>query len=376
MSKIVVKVCKIDEIIPHGNADALEVACVGAWTTCVKKDVFAAGDLVVFIPPDAILPKELHEHLGITQYCGEMPQSSGEAEQGKRRVRATRLRGVRSFGTLMTIADVVEYFRSVHGHPPSHCYPFMEGNELSVLLGITKYEPPEKIRQGDQMTPHALFHKYTDIERYQNFPSLLKEGEEVVILEKIHGTNCRVGLVMTDVGLTFMAGSHNTRRKAVDTIGHNSLYWKPLDESIADMKGLLEYEQHEREAVSIIVFCEIYGPGIQDMQYAGYLAYRVFDIAVNGEYLNWDDVERICKAHAVPTVPVLYQGPFSEEVLMEHTDGNTQVCEAVTGKFKGREGCVVKPIVERQDFDIPSGRVILKSVGADYLNRKGGTDNA
>ena len=374
MSQIIVKAQRITEIKEHPNADKLEIACIGAWETCVKIGVFTVGELVVFIPPDAILNKYLHEMLGITNYLGEMPKSSKEAEQGKRRVRACRLRGVRSFGTLMTINDVAEYYKLIQGDYPAVI--FQEGDDVARMLDITKYIPPEKVCAGDTAPGNALFHRYTDIERYQNYPSLLKNGEQVVILEKIHGTNCRIGIVMTDEGLVLMAGSHNTCRKTVDTLGRTSLYWHPITEGISGLRDMIEGEQGDRKAVSFVVFCEIYGPGIQDMQYGGHKAFRVFDIAVNGEYLNWDEVEYICGIYGVPMVPVLYKGPFSEAILMEHTDGKTKVCEEVTGKFKGREGCVVKPVEERIDFDLPSGRVILKSISPDYSDRRGATDNA
>ena len=46
------------------------------------------------------------------------------------------------------------------------------------------------------------------------------------------------------------------------------------------------------------------------------------------------------------------------------------------GPFKGREGIVISPDKER--FAVTQwfvGRAILKSVSADYLARKGGTDS-
>jgi RNA ligase (TIGR02306 family) len=375
MSQMIVKAQRITEIKEHSNADKLEIACIGAWETCVKRDVFAKGDLVVFIPPDAILTESLHQYLGITQYCGEMPKSSEEAEQGKRRVRACRLRGVRSFGTLMTLNDVAEYHNITRDWNVL-ASDFAEGDELQNLLDITKYEPPEKVCQGDQAPANALFHKYTSIERYQNYPSLLKDGEEVVITEKIHGTNSRIGVVMTDDGPVTMCGSHNTCRKEIDTLGRTSLYWMPLTEGISGLKDMIEGEQSDRNAVSFIVFGEIYGPGVQDMCYGGNRAFRVFDISVNGNYLNWNDVEHLCDIYGVPTVPVLYKGPFSPKVLMDYTDGHTVVTEHVASGFAGREGVVVKPMVEREDFDVPDGRVILKSVSCMYLARKNPTDNA
>jgi len=373
MSQIIVKAQRITEIKEHPNADRLEIACIGAWETCVKKDVFAVGDLVVFIPPDAILNRFLHTMLGITQYCGELPKTSREAEQGKRRVRAARLRGVKSFGTLMTIEDVFQYYELIQGAPPA--IEIEEGDDLARLLNVTKYEPPEKILAGDQEADHALFPKYTDIERFQNFPDVLVEGERVVMTEKIHGTNCRIGLVMTDTGLEWMAGSHRTRRKDFDAAGRRSLYWKPLIEN-HNMCEMIQDIQNDREAVNVIVFGEIYGPGIQDMQYDGKVGFRVFDILVNGEYLSWDDVEYTCGIYGIETVPVLYTGPFSVDKLMEVTDGPTTVCPDVVSKFKGREGCVVKPVIERASRDLPNLRVILKSVSADYLERRGATDNA
>jgi RNA ligase (TIGR02306 family) len=377
MSKLIVKLQRITQINPHSNADRLEIAWIGAWQTCVKKDTFAVGDLVVFIPPDAILPRELHEHLGITNYCGSLPKNSEEAQQGKMRVRAARLRGVRSFGTLMKTDDVYDYLRYDCLNDENGT-TLVEGDDVSELLGITKYEPPEKVVGGDMAPNHILFHKYTDIERYQNFPYVLAEGEEVVITEKIHGTNCRIGIVQTDEGLVRACGSHKTNRKMLDSKGNMSLYWKPLDDNgmCGDLRGMTNDLQKDKNALAVIVFGEIYGPGIQDMHYGGKLAFRVFDIAINGEYMNWDDVEHICGIYGVETVPVLFRGPFDPAVLYQHTDGPTHACESVVTKFKGREGCVVKPIIERKSLDIPSVRVILKSVSADYLGRSGAKDNA
>jgi len=179
---------------------------------------------------------------------------------------------------------------------------------------------------------------------------------------------------MTDEGLTWMAGSHNTRRKKLDAKGRESLYWKPLaDENMQDM---IDSTRFKYDATAVIVFCEVYGPGIQDMHYGGEVEYRVFDMSINGEYLNWHEVEDVCGLFNIPTVPLLYMGPFTTEALVECTDGHTAVCDEVKTKFKGREGCVVKPLEERMDLDLPSGRVILKNVSCMYLERKNPTDNA
>ena len=67
------------------------------------------------------------------------------------------------------------------------------------------------------------------------------------------------------------------------------------------------------------------------------------------------------------TVPVLYRGPFSVAAMRKHTDGRTMM-----GADHIREGIVMIPASERTDQRI--GRVCLKSVSANYLTRKNGTE--
>src|SRR5690606_12038896 len=109
-----------------------------------------SGDSVIFIPPDAILPKELHEELGVTKYCAELPV--GYYEQGirpeARRVKATRLRGEPSYGIVMD----VPHFDS--GEAALEFLEAVQNNQLDEYLGITKWEPPEKILTEDQEQEH------------------------------------------------------------------------------------------------------------------------------------------------------------------------------------------------------------------------------
>ncbi len=84
--------------------------------------------------------------------------------------------------------------------------------------------------------------------------------------------------------------------------------------------------------------------------------------------MNRDAIEGLLKSQlGFDTVPVLYRGPFSEAAMREHTDGG-----ATMDANHIREGIVMVPAVERRDARI--GRVCLKSVSADCLTRKGGTE--
>ena len=121
----------------------------------------------------------------------------------------------------------------------------------------------------------------------------------------------------------------------------------------------------------MFVLGEVFGPGIQDLSYGiDKMSFRVFDVIVgyhgNRLFLDHDEVLELADKVGISHVPILYEGPFSKQTMLEFTDGK----ETVSGDSSHvREGVVIKPTVERTDGLI--GRVILKSVSGDYLTRKG-----
>ena len=323
--------------------------------------------------------------------------------------------------------------------------------DVADFYGITKWEPPLVCNSGDAEREHNWFHKYTDIEHFANYHTAFVEGEEVVITEKIHGKNCRMGLVMEadksgESQWTWMAGSHDVRRKqfarktrrmdaielfqegyisapevALDqVVDKNGLLWKVIeiqededpkegkeprklfigvqvDKDGNEVQVESEYwmflTDNVRNALtwvrasmgrlgeatqSVILYGEIFGSGVQDMTYGfsnGHRSLRVFDIALNGEYLDYDQKVRVCQMFNLTMVPHLYKGPYSRKIVEDLTDGPTTACDPkVAGKFKGREGCVIAPVKERFS-DVIGKRCILKSVSADYLGRKDAEDN-
>jgi RNA ligase (TIGR02306 family) len=260
---------------------------------------------------------------------------------------------------------------------------------VAARYGITKWEPPPETTDGDSEKPHPAFHGYVDIENFRNFPDLIQEGEEVVFTEKIHGKNCRVGLIRTKGAngapeWTFMAGSRDIRRKDLDARGRRSQFWECLTEPVRELL------RHVATTASpdwggaaennVVLFGEIYGCGVQDMWYGfenGRSGFRAFDLAVHGKYVDFDVKTALFTRFGVETAPILYRGPFSRACLEEYVSGPTTLCPADrAGRFKGREGVVIVPVkertvaVENQRFD----RLILKAVSFEYLERKGGTE--
>jgi RNA ligase (TIGR02306 family) len=360
MSTLVVEVCEVKAVYPHPNADVLEFITVKGWPVIVQKALgLKPGDRVVYFPPDCVMPPELADRLGITKYLAPLPREIDGTRKPGLRVRAARLRGEPSYGTIDHVVD-----------------PTWEvGRDVKDDYGVTKFEPPERPCDGESLPGVAAFHRYTEIENIRNFPDVLRPGEEVVITEKIHGKSCRLGLVRTrDGAFEFMAGSHGQRRKEVDAKGRPSDFWRPLTDTVRALLSDLSGGEH-----SVVVFGELYGSGVQDMAYGlagGAKGFRAFDIAADGKYLDYERKVEALARHGIEMVPLLYRGPFSWDAVEEHTYGPTTMCPPdVAGRFGGREGCVVTPVAERYHAGLgDSGRVILKSISADYLARMGGTD--
>lgn len=337
MSDNCVSIQFIDSLHQHPNADRLEIAHILGTQTIVPKGEYTPNQTVVYFPPDMLIDPAKAEVLGVSQY---LKHGEWNGQRCKCRIGAARLRGIPSYGFVA---------------PSPFALPV--GSDVSKFYHAVKYQPPEPVCQ-DVAPDHPTFHTYTDIQHYWRYPDRIQPGEPVVMTEKIHGTNARYGLINTGPEeWMFMVGSHRRRLKT----GSN-IYWDHLHEH--GHLALLSYlcdEEHD-----VILFGEVFGPRIQDMDYGvNKPSFSLFDISVDGQYLDWSEVSQLCAMFTVQTVPVLYEGPFDKLVLEAHTHGPTTF-NGVRCKFKGREGVVVKPIEERQDS---YGRVILKSVSADYLAR-------
>jgi RNA ligase (TIGR02306 family) len=333
MSTLIVEVCEIEKVLPHENADALELAHIKGWQVVIPKERYAAGDLVTYIPIDSVIPEEHSERWGITKYL-----SNG-------RVRCARLRGEPSFGVIVDREDKA----------------WALGLDVAEHYGITKYLPPVKIGAGDAAPAHGLFTEYTDVENLRNFPGVLADGEEVAVTEKIHGTNCRLGLINGEM----MAGSMSVRRVRPERLA-DSIYWQPLAQPGVEAL-LTELGTGRRQ---VILYGEVFGSKVQSLNYGqiGSLGFRAFDLLIEGKYVDADEFEKLCKQFDVPTVPALYRGPYSLAKIVELSQGNT-----ILGADHIREGVVVRPAVERIDPKI--GRVCLKYIGDQYLFAKGVTDS-
>ncbi len=358
MSSLIVTVCKVDKIEKHPNADRLSLVHVKGWQCIVGLDQYQAGDLVVFIPPDCILPDAL-----IEKYKLEYLKKNG-------RTGTIKLRGYISQGLIID-AD------------PS----WNEGKDVAGLLGITKYEPPEPeyqvpTKKTSRKKINPNFDKYTDIENVKHYQDVFVDGDLVVITEKIHGCNSRFGNLEIVINPNtpffdrielwirknmfgqkheFVYGSHNVQ--ITNHSNRKSFYGDDVWGKIAqryDMKNLIPE--------GYIVYGEIYGKGIQELEYGlDDIDIVIFDVKKNGQYLDWDQVVTFCNQHGLKHVPQLYVGTYRDGILDKYTSGNSILCGSHI-----REGVVIHTAIE--DTDPKIGRKILKSISEAYLLNKNRTE--
>lgn len=319
MSTHSVPVVRIESVEAHPNADNLGVVQVFGYTCCVNKADFKPGDLAVYIEPDYVVP----------------PTPEFAFLGDNRRIRVRRLRGVLSQGLLLRAPAGAQ-----------------EGDDMMSALGITRYEPPESLSTGgDNETPPRGHFPVFDVESLRRYPNIFQPGEPVVVSEKIHGCNARY---VFHEGRMY-CGSRTGWKRESDT----SVWWKALRNTPALALFCADHPD-------TCVYGEVFGQ-VQDLKYgarAGAIFFAGFDILSAGIWLNAGEAQQAATSAGIPWVPQLISAPYNRDVIECLSSGPSLWWSA----SHMREGCVVRPALERTDPTI--GRVILKVVSNEYLGRK------
>ncbi len=361
-----VPVTKILAINEHTNATSLELATVYGFQVVVPKNRYSVGDSVVYIPIDSILPQDVEEKLFGKDAKVKLTNS---------RVRQIKLRGLVSQGMIATPESL-----------GVKSYKLEE--DISSLLGITKYEPPTKeivITKGSRKlkrnTPHPDFTTFNGLTNMKWIPTAF-EGKNVVIQEKCHGSLGRASMlpyrantllkrVKRFFGLTptheFVYGSNNvdiTNSRSYKGFYDEDIYGKVFRKINAHLK----IEENE------IIYGEIIGPGIQKGYDYGLKEHKfiLFDVKRlysdgSQEYLNPDEVEEYARERGFDFVPVLYKGPFNLELAKQMAEGPSIYAPVQ----KVREGVVVKL---QENYSVAGQKQAAKIVGEGFLSNKDNTD--
>lgn len=328
MSTFKVEVVKINSIASHPNADRLDIATFEgmAYQVITAKGNFKSGDLAYYFPIDSIIPDKFVDEFGIGSYYSK-------------KLRAAKLRGIFSEGLLIPVGD------NFQGNV---------GDDCTEYFGVTKYEYPlPQSMNGDAEAPIGHY-KFPSPENLKRYRDILHYGEEVVVTEKIHGTNFSV---LVDADGTTHIGSHN-------------YFWKN-NENNKNLVYIRTYNENlylQKLPTGTQVFGEIYG--VQDIKYGmknGKIGIAIFAIRRGTNFLNWEEFVAFCEEFSLPRVPVLYAGGYSWEAVSQFNNA-----DSVLSPDCMMEGVVVQPLVEKTHPEI--GRVVLKLISDRYLLRQNGTE--
>jgi RNA ligase (TIGR02306 family) len=343
MERKLASVQRVLEIHEIPGADSIALAKVMGWNLIVKKDEFEPGDLCVFFEIDSVLPEtDWSEFLRSKQF----------------RVKTFRLNkfGVTGQGLALPLS-ILPYNQTDYGDGPNRpVYErhYGEGDDVTDVLGVTKYEPPDEVtdlrQSGRVLRPFIPGIPKTDEIRIQSAPWILQRLHQ----RPYYATLKYDGTSFTAVHLdgTFRVASRNCELE-----DDGNLYWAMawkynLPEKLALYPGL-------------VVQGEIVGPGVQKnrMGFSEHklFIFNVYDSVRNFYYGLWS-LKAFCVAMGLEMVEVIETGvgfTMSIEQMQEAAKGNYDL------SGHPREGLVIRPA--DSSIDPLIGQLSFKIINTDFL---------
>jgi len=315
MERKLASIRKISDLSPIEGADKIEVATIDGWKVVVAKDVnHKVGDLVVYCEVDSFLPiREEFEFLRKSSH-----KKMGDQEGF--RLKTIRLRGQLSQGLILPI-HILPFGEAFH-----------EGQDVTEVLGIVKYEPPVPAELAGKVKGlFPSFLRKTDEERVQNLTSEYEEyrtsDHKFYVTEKLDGSSATFYLRNGEFGVC----SRNL--ELLETEGNT--FWKVARELNLEnkMKSL---------GKNISIQAELIGESVQGNPYK-----------IKGQKFK-DTVEML----GLETVPVLdtnFKLPDTNDELLKFADSKSEL-----NPNYDREGIVIRTLDRKISFKVISNKFLLK----------------
>ncbi len=372
-----------NDVEHHPHGDRLSLLRIKGYT-CISAKLddgshrYQKGDLVAYIPEDAKFPEWLLKRM---DFWKEEENKGGLSGPDGNRLTALKIRKIVSQGVLYPIktAQTGTYrsysIETEHGwHILDHGIvgdPVMPsiapiGRDVAELLGLTKWEPVIPEWMTGAMCGVAEMRNF-DVESLQKYPDLFVAGELVEVTEKIHGVQCPIGYIP---GLNhpdcFAGGDIYVTSKGFAAQGFafkdvadndQNLYVRMLRRLLDD--GFAEKIKSLANGQPARLWCEIFGYGVQDLQY-GTTAPQIalFEIKIGDAYLSTTAMQQAAVQLGIATVPHLGQFDYDMAVLEKLRDGPTLIPRA----SHIREGIVVRSLTgERRMAKFVSPKYLLRS---------------
>jgi hypothetical protein len=191
-------VAKLKNVRKHPNADRLQLGECFGNTVCVSLE-YVDGQLGIYFPTDGQLSEAYADTNNLVRKKDENGNNiGGYMDPVKRNVTSIKLRGEKSDGLFMPLESLA--FTGVD------LATLTEGTTIDVVNGVEickKYIPKRNHRQGSvsegnrtrkkKVDVAPLFAEHADTEQLAYNLAAFKEGDQIEITLKMHGTSQRTG---------------------------------------------------------------------------------------------------------------------------------------------------------------------------------------
>ena len=368
MSRKLASVQRIKDIRPIEGADRIEIVQVLNWDCVAKKGEFNVGDWVIYFEIDSLLPDiPMFEFL---------KGSSWSQKLNKYKISTHTFRNQISQGLVIPYDQLQELMVQINGEVDFR-KDYAEGEDLTELLKIEKYEPPVSNGSLGEIVHHEWYIPKTDEERIQvcaedvlptYMNSDLDDWYESI---KLDGTSCTVGLFDD----AFLIGGRNQWYKG------NNMYTETIKKYAPDGDIKTVFENYRAiNGIYVAFQGELCGPGIQGnklgLKEKEWFVFNVFvsKTGKNGTYTKCDLLYmlKLCEEFGFKHVPLV---DFGDKFNFKETDNIDQtvknLLEYVDGfKYKYyfdtaapdqlAEGIVFRTEEMTHSFKVVSNKYLLK----------------
>lgn len=349
MERKLASIQRIIDIQPIEGADKIERLTLLGWhIVASKSENHKIGDLVCYIETDSKVPAlPIFEFLKDRKYI----------------VKTIKLRKQVSQGLVIPLRKLEKNFNI-------DISKLKEGDNITKLLGITKYDPESekevKLFGSTKGVFPSWIHK-TNEDRIQCMPNEFYEivndpTKENKILfdstEKLDGQSATYFIKKTKKfkifnKYEFGICSRNLRLKNPD----NSSYWTIVKQ--LDLENVLKSLLNRENAKTIVLQGEICGEGIQKNKYniKGY-KFFVFNLIINGTKYRTCEIQELLNFYNIDTVPIL-----DKEIELKNTiDEMVKDSEGKSKLYKTeREGKIWRDIDNNISFKVINPKFLLKN---------------
>ena len=382
MSRKLASVQVVKAIKPIEGADRIEVVQILNWDCVARKGEYHVGDRVIYFEIDSLLPD--------IPAFDFLKGSSWSQKLNKYKISTHKFRNQISQGLVIPLPQIYDILEQLGVYEEDVCLPSiyqkdlaylkdhipvdLDGEDLTELLKIEKYEPPISNGPLGDIIHHEWYVPKTDEERIQVcaenvLPEYMKsEEDDWYATVKLDGTSCTVGLFDD----AFLIGGRNQWYK-----GPN-MYTETVNK---DDTMKLKLEGYKAINGLYVVFQgELCGPGIQGnklgLKEKEWYVFNAFvsKTGKNGYYIKCELLRllKLCEEFGLKHVPIIprdYKFEFRSvdtvdktvEKLLKYADTiNYKTYFKDASPNQTAEGVVFRKDDMTNSFKVISNKFLLK----------------